>query len=676
MAQPQSVPKGWVPDGWVPDNPAPPASASVPVPPPKPSFLSDLWSSTKNMVGGAYEASPFALAGALMRPSESGAYYPYAGVIRTVGDIAKAGEVQRQKGVENVKQGDFLGAAGRFGAWLGTWMGGPALANLVDEVKAGRLDRASGQALMLASPFAARALPVDARIPGVMRSKNPELARAAEMALQEDVPLDLGTATGNKWAQRLKFATDAMTPMGLIDRVTPAAKAFTRLGTKLEQQARPGLAATAETAGSATRRAVEHVVDAFEQKAKPFYEMLERIENDPKNIQNVPVAKPVVNATTGKMSTKIVMKPMPVPVDMRPFKAKLGPVLERMDLDPYYTVERKASDPGYTAVKLIVTGPDHIPLSVARTTASVFGKEQVGTGALGKRTGGEGLAAKVFTELHKAIETKARSLGPEAVTALKEGNFNWSKARTISEMMEEVQVTGQKQIVEPVKLFQKLVAPGDGNIKALDAIKAALPADSQVPQNMGRAWLEDHLTAATTHGGMDKTQAFLSEWDRLGPRTKEWLFPDKGVHQRVNDFVVIMREWGKSPNPSGTGGINAIMRFLQQGTRALAAPAVAGQGIAAHQTGYMGAFLAEQGFGSLLNAGLHNPTIVKALVQGMTVPVRGPVRGAGIAGAVAASAQLAPNVPRIGPVPSPSLSAPLADGVWELGPDGQLRFVR
>jgi hypothetical protein len=460
-----------------------------------------------------------------------------------------------------------------------------------------------------------------------------EFARAADMAMDAGVPIDAGTATGRPFFKRSTYITDATTIPGVIDRTTPEAKGFTKLGQKIQDEIRPGGTSTAETSGAATATAIKNVIKTFKATADTAYDALRGIERQ--HTQDVPIKKMVEGKEV------IEMVPMEAPTNVTALQAELRPLFERMKNDPYYTPTRQMNNPGFTAIQNLVEGPEVVPLASLRNMESWLGKEQVGSEAAGLRTQGQGLAAHAGGKVRKVIQAEIDNLGIQAQKAYQEGRFAHRHSKRTAELLDAVSPENAAGIQEPIKAFNRLVQPNDANITLLRRVAATAP--NEITQ-LGRAWFEDRFTNATTHGGMEHTARMLSDWDKLGKETKKILFPDPQVLQRVNDIMVILGEWGKSPNPSGTGGINALMQAAHVGGKAFVAAPISGASAASG----IPALIALQAFGSAYNVALHSPAAVRALAQGITTPVRGPVRGATIAGTVGAVT----SGPRMGPDPS------------------------
>lgn len=154
--------------------------------------------------------------------------------------------------------------------------------------------------------------------------------------------------------------------------------------------------------------------------------------------------------------------------------------------------------------------------------------------------------------------------------------------------------------VEPVQAFNALVQNRDLGIWRLRTLAKLAP---DVPQLIGRAWIEDWLNRATAeHGKFQHTAALRAAWDKLGPQTKKILFGDHAAD--INSFVRVGDEiqW-KDPNSK-----TAVRMLGANGKLAL------------FVYNHMAAVYEELGH-SALAAALLNPRIARALIAGMKTPV-------------------------------------------------------
>lgn len=601
--------------------------------------------------------------------------------------MAQASLPELMKGIDAYKAGDTKTAARQFTKVI------PLLGGVADRawelVETKQWDRLVGLAGGVLAPFAAgKMLPKSVDVPGVMRSNNPLHAASADMMLAEGVPLDLGTVTGRGPVKFARTATDAASVAGMLDRTTPTVEGLTRTGRKIAGEVRPGGTQTAETAANATMGAARKVVERYKGTADTSYDALRQIEAQ--NAVDVPMTKdgqPImrqVGEQNGKPITEQVVKTIEAPVDVSGLKAELAPIYERIKADPWYTTTKKMSDPGFKAIKTIMEGPDTVGLAELRGMRSVLGREQVGTEALGQRTSGQGLAAHAGSKVRKLVDAEAAKLGAQAQKALTDGDFAYGNMKRTAKMLEQVQ--SSKGAQEPVQLFDKLLRPGDANIATLRRIQKVAPGEMTA---LGRAWFEDGLVRATAEGEYAHAQRMNAEWQKLGPKTKEILFPDPAVRTRIDQFLHMADQWSRNPNPSGTGSMNAVFQMMNRTMKALG-PTTAGG--AAFAGGGVPALLWSQAGLSGVNMAIYNPTVVRALAQGFTMPVRGPVATAAALGVVGKQPTPGPAIQPVASHAQPTSDVPdeirgalqgqkagyyTKDGVtWQVMADGSVRKVQ
>jgi hypothetical protein len=238
------------------------------------------------------------------------------------------------------------------------------------------------------------------------------------------------------------------------------------------------------------------------------------------------------------------------------------------------------------------------------------------------------LSAHSFGKLKAAIDDTLSTMGMAAQKAFVEGRFAHRHMKNTAETLDAIAPIKEGVGREPVQAFERLVRPNDANISMLRRVNAAAP---QELQNLGRAAFEEHLTRITAHGGLEHTKAALNWWDRLGPKTKDMLWPDPRVQQRVGDFFLAMKTWADSPNPSGTGAINQMMAVIRNigPVASGAGTAMAGPASIPYQIG-----------ASAIDVALHSPRIAKVMTRG-GAPIRTPLNiaaGANVAGQAAEQA--------------------------------------
>lgn len=286
---------------------------------------------------------------------------------------------------------------------------------------------------------------------------------------------------------------------------------------------------------------------------------------------------------------------MALPVNIRGAKATLRPAYERLKSTMALTQQQHS--PAFRALEEIVTGPDHMPAGVLDSNLSALkraarGGKEVASDA--PRSAAMGLAAHQIAPLEAALAETLQT-APGAAEALEKGRV----ART---RQAQVAAVRKKLPEEPVKLFERLTARDDTAVKYLEKLEG-IGVKGRATRHVGRAVLDEMLNEATAGGGFDKARTLKSKWDKLGPRTKEKLFGPQHTAD-LDKFFSLADTITHNVNPSGTAGQVGkgaqLMSFWYDPYTALFAT----------------------GAGGALSRIMHSPKLVKAMVEGTTVPAR------------------------------------------------------
>lgn len=193
---------------------------------------------------------------------------------------------------------------------------GPVLDVSADRMQRGEyaaaVGNAIGMALSLFGPkaigeaaAAGQARRVTARVPA-MANQDPAAAAAVQFGQSRGVPIDAGTATGNRFVQAAQTVADH-SPLGAM--VAERAKAGTarqmaRVGGELAEEASP-IAATAEQAGQGVRDSATTLIRDLNVQATEAYDKLRAIEADPRHSRLIPTAptnSPAYKSILGKLA--------------------------------------------------------------------------------------------------------------------------------------------------------------------------------------------------------------------------------------------------------------------------------------------------------------------------------------------------------------------------------------
>lgn len=426
-------------------------------------------------------------------------------------------------------------------------------------------------------------------LPPIVRNANRAEAAAAEFGLREGIPVDVATASGNRWvrgAQRLSDET--MLGSFAAERAQSGqATALTRTGQRLADQASPA-PITAEQAGSGVRNALETRINDLKATADVAYGRLRQLEQQ-------------TSGQTRAPHSGDSFQSMKWPVDVRPTRDALRPIYDQLMREKELVGALQGGKAKLLPVlDALMTGPDFAPLSVADKALSELKALARTDGMPAMRTQGQGIAARAVTELGSAVDTAAARGGPDVIKALNEGRAATRSKYAVADMLETLtRGTGD----EPVRLVNRLTARDDTAIRQLRELQRVAP--QELPR-LGRAFLDDLLTTATEAGGFQRAQKLLAEWQGLGAETKTLLFQKPDYIRDLDHFFLLAKKLAENPNPSGTaltalkGGEIALLWK----TGGASAPVSIGAGI--------------------LSRLLHSPMAVRALTQGMSTTLGAP----------------------------------------------------
>ena len=353
-----------------------------------------------------------------------------------------------------------------------------------DETHQGLTGQGMAHAVENLVPFAAPALEeaaateqgqraiqaVKARIPDVtptVKSRlNPVQQNAVDYLQSQDVPLNVGTVTGNRFAKGAQ-ALVAQTPLGsgVASGATQATEqGLSRLSGELAEQAHPE-PVTPESAGAAVSSRLDQNIAALKAREDEAYGDAWKGANDPQYAESVPVRtdqKPMLDANgkpTATMQNVPVMQSVQMPVDVRDIKAQLAPVMEQMSWMP---AADQASSAGYQAVKKILQGPDFIPAQAAEQGLGGL-KTMARVANPNLRNTGQGLAAGIIPRLQEAVNDAVANTGSDALAGLQDGRAAHASKMEVADIADQLRD-------EPVQTFNKLTWQNDTGISFLRKI--------------------------------------------------------------------------------------------------------------------------------------------------------------------------------------------------------------
>lgn len=439
-----------------------------------------------------------------------------------------------------------------------------------------------------------------------------------------------GQRTGNRALSYLQESADT-TILGSEVRKAADRRNIAAMRTRADElAARTGVGATSpEQAGGATRRALESRVKKFGSQADTQYNKFREVVDRPENMERVPTGEmrvdPVAMAEMEQLSQGMAKKaygrlndgeralvdrvaaesgiditPQPVmvemqtPVDLRPIKAAVEPILEDTKLWP--AAERTASR-GYSALKEIKGAPDYVPAPLAEKYLGGLKDLARIQGRGVAKDASQGLASFAVEKLQTAIDAKiAAKTGSEGLIALRKGRRADALKWATDDIVEQLRT-------EPVQLFNQATFAKDAGIGLLRKVAKESPGSMR---RIGRAWLDNVVAAATPEGDIGLItggRRLASQWNNLGPSTKRLLFTPEHVAD-LDKFFRGASKLSESLNPSGT----------------------AYMGLSVGQAGFAISLGPLWGPAYLVGAGgvsklLRSPAGTQALLKGLTVPL-------------------------------------------------------
>ncbi len=251
--------------------------------------------------------------------------------------IAAAHENVRKQMIESFDKGDYLEAARHL---LGYVI--PAVGPILDEAgnRTGRGEYAAGIGDTLglaAATVGPKALSeaggLSIRAP--LTNGNPVEAAAVRFGQDRGIPVDAGTASGNRFVKGIQAVADHSPGGSLVAEhaKTNTAAQLTRVAGELSDRAHPD-PVTAEQAGHSVRGAVQKLTGDLGAQADQAYGKLREIEADPKHSQLFPTApegSPAAKSILGKLAAGLESGQAPTSAELRMMRQ----IEAELDMQPY-----------------------------------------------------------------------------------------------------------------------------------------------------------------------------------------------------------------------------------------------------------------------------------------------------------------------------------------------------
>jgi hypothetical protein len=290
---------------------------------------------------------------------------------------------------------------------------------------------------------------------------------------------------------------------------------------------------TPEQAGQKVIDAGRKQIQLFDKQADQAYKAAWQAEEDPRNIENVPVRDEdggIVRDANGNATTE----KMALPIDMTDIQHALQPIADRYAYTLSETDARASL--GLKAMRQIINGPATKPASAAELDLGMLKDAARNENLPELRDTSQGLAAQSVKQLQQAIDAKmaqaaypgwdpASGTPSPALTNLRGGRLATAQKYDVADTFAGL---GRRNIdqLEPVGVHQRLTSAGDAGINQLRDIAKIVP---DAMPDVGRAFIE---------GG--------GNWSKLGPETKKIIFGgDDNLISNLDDLYAKERRFGK-----------------------------------------------------------------------------------------------------------------------------------
>jgi hypothetical protein len=505
---------------------------------------------------------------------------------------AAHGELGREA-VEAAGEGDYLTAARKGVNYLLLGVG-PALDQASEDYEHGKWKTGTARTVGIGANLVAPAVAgkVAPRIPAPFKNKSAAEREAVAFGESRGIPVDAGTATGNRFVRGTQAMADHSLGGSMVAEGAQeaTAQAFTREGQALAGRAHANPVQLPQ-AGAGVRGSLEKRVEKLGDRADTAYTKLRQIENAPTSTRQVSQRIPTTDAQ-GNVTQSMVSMDIQLPVDLKTVKAELKPLRDALERQMPMT-QRQAS-PGLQAINNILDAADYLPATMVDADLSAL-KALARSKSATPRA--RGLAKHAVEVLEAAVEDAVAQGGPAAVRARTVGRAATAAKYNTAEILKALRK-------EPGKATTQLLVPGDMAIEQLRTVARVAP--QQMPA-LGRAYLERLLAKATKEGRFEHADWMQAEWQKLGPQTKKVVFKDAALVKDLDDFFLLAKMSAKKANPSGTattiatvqstgGALSIAFSHPVTGAAVLLGPAV-------------------------VSKLLHSRAGVRALTQGLSVPV-------------------------------------------------------
>jgi hypothetical protein len=256
---------------------------------------------------------------------------------------------------------------------------------------------------------------------------------------------------------------------------------------------------------------------------------------------------------------------MGLPVEMRPVQDAMQPAFQKLRAENAVVPLQGSRANALRTLSALMDADSHLPASLADSILSDL-KQYVFSDPSIIRDRGRAVVGQAVKQLEAQLQDIV-SQSPDAQQALTEGRAATTAAHRASEVLEGRSGVHTALSTDPVGLFNQLVSPGEKGLAHLRRVQAVTP--DAIPA-IGRAWLDQALDFATERGRFEHADRLYSNWQKLGPETKQILFGDQVAE--LDNFFNLAKRIKENVNPSGSAPTAAAMgQVLQAWTSPLTA---------------------------------------------------------------------------------------------------------
>jgi hypothetical protein len=374
---------------------------------------------------------------------------------------------------------------------------------------------------------------------------------ARDIAEKYGIPLDFGTSTGSQTAIAAGKVLGRTVAPDLYEPIVEARQAGLNTGAS---DIAGSYAIDKYEAGQNTINKMLSVAEDRKNTAQAEHANIAAHEADPANVQNVQVGmKPNPTMDPSQPDTVPDMKPIGLPVDIRPTKAALSPLAD--EISRRMTPAALQANPGYAAIKNILSRPDALPASVAEADLGYLKSILRDSPSAQARR----IAHTAVDSLSQQIEDAVSQAGPDALNSLHNARSSWAEKSAIEETLGSLTNGDISGKTGQVDLVNKLTLPND---KSLPQLKQVLAVAPDAADEIGEAYLTNRVFQKASQQGNNFTNPTEAKnlFNQLGPRTRDALFTPQ-EQENLNGFLELAKRVTENPNPPNTGIINAMVKM-------------------------------------------------------------------------------------------------------------------